>query len=172
MDYVKRQGHGFTDFSQFLLSEGFVMCRADNSLFVCHTPTSVTILLVYVDDIFLTKSNSSVITKLLAALHNQFSMRHLRELKHFLGMEFIKDHTCIKLSQEQYIVKLLHKVRMTSCKACPTSIVSKHIFENQMDTYFEDSKLYRSLVGGLQYLTITRPDITYAINYVCQHMHK
>jgi hypothetical protein len=30
---------------------------------------------------------------------------------------------------------------------------------------------YRSIVGGLQYLTITRPDISYAVNRVCHYLH-
>jgi histone deacetylase 1/2 len=35
----------------------------------------------------------------------------------------------------------------------------------------EDATEYRSLVGGLQYLTITCPDLSYAINRVCQFLH-
>ena len=30
---------------------------------------------------------------------------------------------------------------------------------------------YRQLVGALQYVTLSRPDITYAVNKVCQFMH-
>ncbi|CAN1184716.1 Retrovirus-related Pol polyprotein from transposon RE2, partial [Linum perenne] len=36
---------------------------------------------------------------------------------------------------------------------------------------FHDPKLYRQTVGALQYVTITRPDITFAVNRVCQYMH-
>ena len=35
----------------------------------------------------------------------------------------------------------------------------------------DDATEYRSLVGGLQYLTITRPDVSYAVNRVCQFLH-
>lgn len=35
----------------------------------------------------------------------------------------------------------------------------------------DDATEYRSIVGGLQYLTITRPDISYAVNRVCQYLH-
>ncbi|WVZ54477.1 hypothetical protein U9M48_005264 [Paspalum notatum var. saurae] len=34
-----------------------------------------------------------------------------------------------------------------------------------------DPTAYQSLAGALQYLTFTRPDITYAVQQVCLHMH-
>ena len=34
-----------------------------------------------------------------------------------------------------------------------------------------DASEYRSLVGGLQYLTMTRPDLSYAVQQTCLHMH-
>ncbi|PKI35921.1 hypothetical protein CRG98_043675 [Punica granatum] len=37
---------------------------------------------------------------------------------------------------------------------------------------FQDSSLYRSVVGSLQYLLLTRPDIAYGVNQVCQFMHR
>lgn len=36
---------------------------------------------------------------------------------------------------------------------------------------FSNSSLYRSIVGGLQYLTITRPDLSLAVNQAFQFMH-
>lgn len=54
----------YAQLSQFLCSHGFKMSHCDNSLFIRHTPTSVVILLVYVDDILLTDSDTDFIQKL------------------------------------------------------------------------------------------------------------
>lgn len=62
---------------------------------------------------------------------------------------------------------------MTDCKPFASPTVSKYVAhsdEDQLD--YSDPTHYRSLVGALQYLTLTRPGITYAVNNVCQHMHK
>lgn len=40
------------------------------------------------------------------------------------------------------------------------------------DPPFDNVPLFRTLVGSLQYLTLTRPDIAFAVNTVCQHMHQ
>ena len=34
-----------------------------------------------------------------------------------------------------------------------------------------DTQLYRSIVGALQYVTITRPELAYSVHKVCQYMH-
>lgn len=158
--------------SQFVVTYGFIMCQSDNSLFVRHDRDSITILLVYVDDILLTGSNSGYITQLLTVLHQHFAMRHLGELNHFLGIEFIPTASSIILSQQRYITQLLKKAGMEDCKSSPTPMEATKVFNSTLDLPYTDSKSYRSLVGALQYLTITRPDITFAVNKACQFMHE
>ena len=59
---------------------------------------------------------------------------------------------------------------MLQCKSVDTPICTRHSHSLSV-AKFRDPTLYRSIVGGLQYLTFTCPDLTYAVNYVCQHMH-
>lgn len=85
------------------------MSHCDNSLFLRHTKTSITILLVYVDDILLTGNDSTFISTLLSNLKPQFAMRLLGPLKQFLGIDFTYTSSGVLFSQQSYITKLLQK---------------------------------------------------------------
>jgi hypothetical protein len=75
--------------------------------------------------------------------------------------------------KEKYAMNLLERVGMKSCKAVATPISTSKKLSIQGGTRLRenDSMQYRSIVGALQYLTLTRPDISYAINKVCQTLH-
>jgi hypothetical protein len=68
---------------------------------------------------------------------------------------------------------LLKRAGMSNCKSVntPTSVsekLSAHVGEPLAPM---DATNYRSLVGGLRYLTLTRPDLTFSVNKVCQYLH-
>ncbi|XP_021839291.2 uncharacterized mitochondrial protein AtMg00810-like [Spinacia oleracea] len=60
---------------------------------------------------------------------------------------------------------------MSSCKPSSTPVDTKSKVSAYSGAPFEDPTLYRSLAGALQYFTFTRPDISYAIQQICLHMH-
>ena len=60
---------------------------------------------------------------------------------------------------------------MDACKTSLTPIVAKSWFISD-DSLYSDPTFYRRIVGALQYLTVMRPDISFAVNSVCQHMHE
>jgi hypothetical protein len=74
------------------------------------------------------------------------------------------------LSQRQYTLEILERAGMTGCKAYNTPVDTQSKLSSSSDPV-ADPTLYRSLVGALKYLTFTRPDITYAVQQVCLHMH-
>lgn len=134
--------------SLFLSIQGFKMSHSDNSLFIRHTSTSIVVLLVYVDDILLTGSDTKFIRQLLVSLDSQFGMRLLGPVKQFLGIDIVYHDLGVTLSQQSYITRLLRKVGMSNCKPSPTPLVSKkHLLAN--DPFYENLYFYCSIVGAL-----------------------
>ena len=98
-------------------------------------------------------------------------MKDLGELWYFLGIEVIRTDSGIWLMQRQYAYDMLKKVGMTACKPLDTPLdANVKLFDD--GDYLEDAYMYRKMVGGLIYLTITRPDLSYAIGLVSQFMQK
>lgn len=61
------------------------------------------------------------------------------------------------LTQQKYILDLLQKSRMAECKGLSTPATFKEKMSNANGTLFSNLTFYRSIVGGLQYLSLTRP---------------
>ncbi|KAK2972647.1 hypothetical protein RJ640_003025 [Escallonia rubra] len=76
------------------------------------------------------------------------------------------------LHQSKYAGDLLQRAMMVDSKPIANPMAPKSFSLKNKDSLFHDPTLFRSIVGGLQYLTMTRPDLSYAINVVCQHMHR
>lgn len=67
---------------------------------------------------------------------------------------------------------MLHKPNMLQAKSYSSLVTASAKLSKDDGDPLTDATFYRSLVGALQYLTMTRPDIAYAVNQVCQFMHK
>ena len=96
-------------------------------------------------------------------------MKDLGEAHFFLGIELLYTPTGCFLSQSHYIISILRHAQMENTKPVSNSCSSS--ISSLSTEHFLDATLYRSVFGALQYLVITRPDITYAVNRACQAMH-
>ena len=74
------------------------------------------------------------------------------------------------LSQRQYILDLLNRAGMLDCQSSRTPVDTSFKLSATGEP-FSDPTLYRSLTGALQYLTITRPEISFAVQQACLYMH-
>ncbi|CAN1749024.1 Retrovirus-related Pol polyprotein from transposon TNT 1-94 [Linum perenne] len=160
----------FTKLKTFLLTQGFRGCRSDTSLFVQILPTHITYILVYVDDLIITGSNDSYLQTFINRLDQAFALKDLGKLHHFLGLEIVHEGKAMHLSQSHYISEILAKSHMQTSTPISTP-ADPQCKLTQEGVPYSDPKLYRQIVGSLQYVTISRPDITYAVNRVCQFMH-
>lgn len=91
---------------------------------------------------------------------------------YFLGFELIPTPTGMLLSQHKFIREILEKFEMEGAKPSPTSlspIATLMLHDGTLATY---STYYMKIIGALQYLNLTRPDLSFAINKLSQFMHK
>ncbi|GKA97082.1 ribonuclease H-like domain-containing protein [Tanacetum coccineum] len=160
----------FQRFAAYAARVGFIHSRCDTSLFIYRRGSDTAYLLLYVDDIILTASSTAFLQSIIATLHAEFSMTDLGPLNYFLGISVTRNTSGMFLSQQKYASELLECVGMLTCNPCRTLVDTDSKLSADGDPV-SDPTLYRSLAGALQYLTFTRPDISYAVQQVCLYMH-
>ena len=129
-------------------------------------------MLVYVDDIILTGNNTDHINRFVQSFSQHFSLKDLGSLSYFLGIEATHKSTGLLLTQKRYITDLLHRNNMTNAKAVATPMCSTEQLTLKSGHPLDDPKQFRAVVGSLQYLSLTRPDISFAVNRMSQYMHQ
>ena len=131
---------------------------------------NLSVVLVYVDDLIITGDDEIEIDQIRSNLSIRFHMKELGELKHFLGLEVERTKGGIFLCQQKYTQDILEKYGMLDCKpvSTPTEVNARLCSTDGKD--LEDVTMYRGLVGSLIYLTLTRPDVAYALSVVSRFM--
>jgi hypothetical protein len=129
-------------------------------------------VLIHVDGILTTSSLPQGTIALIQSLRAEFAIKDLGPLHYFLEMEAISTPDGLILSQQQYILDLLQKSNMSEAKPFKTPMSTAHALSLLSGDPLPDPFPYRSLVGALQYLSLTRPDISFAVNKVSQFMHR
>ncbi|XP_019178312.1 PREDICTED: uncharacterized protein LOC109173527 [Ipomoea nil] len=152
-----------------LVAKGFNQVPGQDSL-ILSVQWSCLLLSVYVDDILMMGSDQDLVTQLASKLSTAFKIRDLGEPGFFLGIETVKCNDGILLSQKRYMNDILKCAGLAECKELSTPIsTSKPVI---IDTgLYDDPTQHKSLASAVQYLTITRPDLSFVVNQLCQHMH-
>ncbi|KAH9658123.1 retrovirus-related pol polyprotein from transposon RE1 [Citrus sinensis] len=133
-----------------LLQWGFRNSKSDSSLFLRKTKVSLIMVLIYVDDILVTGPNSEELDSFIQQFNIVFALKDLGRLSYFLGIE------------------VLYGV-ITPMYSGKDSKLQK-IVKGDLGYYVEDATHYRSIVGGLQYLILTRPKIAYSVHKLSQYV--
>ncbi|KAJ9547690.1 hypothetical protein OSB04_020233 [Centaurea solstitialis] len=158
-------------FATFVAKLGFSHSKSDNSLFVYRHGHDVAYLLLYVDDIILTASSDTLRRRIISRLGSEFAMKDLGPLSYFLGISVKQHQNGLFLSQSTYAKQILARANMSACNPTTTPVDPTSKLSATSGPPVKDPTLYRSLAGALQYLTFTRPDISYAVQQVCLFMH-
>ena len=140
---------------------------ANHSVFYHHSSTGQCIyFIVYVDDIVITGSDQDGIHKLKQHLFSHFHTKDLRKLKYFLDIKVAQSNSGVVISQRKYTLNILAATGMLDCKPIDTPMDPNVKLVPSQGELLRDPGRYRRLVGKLNYLTITRPDISFPMSVV------
>ena len=96
--------------------------KYDHFVFYKNSSSRIILLVVYVDDIVITRSDSKCILPVKSFLHSQFHIKDLGMLKYFLGVEVMRNKHGILLSQWIYVLNMLFETRKLGAKPSSTPV--------------------------------------------------
>ena len=160
----------FAKFSSTISRLGYMASHYDSALFLRRTDKGTILLLLYVDDMIITGDDLSGIQELKDFLSQQFEMKDLGHLSYFLGLEITHSTDGLYITQAKYASELLSRAGLTDSKTVDTPIELNAHLTPTGGKPLSNPSLYRRLVGSLVYLTVTRPDISYAVHQVSQYL--
>ncbi|KAJ3704067.1 hypothetical protein LUZ61_007772 [Rhynchospora tenuis] len=161
----------FSKLTAALENYGFAQSRADYSLFVYNKGDVFLTVLVYVDDLVIAGNNHDAINHFKKYLCATFHMKDLGQLKYFLGIEIARGPVGLYLSQRKYTLDIIAECGLLGAKPAMTPLEQNHNLGKATGDQMKDPEKYRRLVGKLIYLTITRPELCYAVHTLAQFMH-
>jgi hypothetical protein len=153
-----------------LTTLGFTKCPSEHALYTKQVARGTIIVGVYVDDLVITGEKKGDIEAFKKEMTKMFCMSDLGLLSYYLGIEVEQGSRGITLSQSAYAKKLLERSGMSGCKGVQAPMEERLKLSKDSTTAKVDATNFRSIVGGLRYLTHTRPDITFALGYVSRFM--
>ncbi|XP_056690301.1 uncharacterized mitochondrial protein AtMg00810-like [Spinacia oleracea] len=168
-DRVKVVSHGTNKEIGDLLFKG----RISLAIFVVvihREHGHISIAAVYVDDIILTGTDPNKLAALKAYLHQEFSIKDLGKLNYFLGIEVGYSTEGIILSQKKFTKELLSDCGFDITKKAITPLPVNVKLTLSDGELYSDTEKYRSLVGKLNFLTHTRPDLSFAVQLLSQFL--
>ncbi|XP_057432323.1 uncharacterized mitochondrial protein AtMg00810-like [Lotus japonicus] len=158
-------------FADYVSSIGFQHSSSDHYFFIFWRGIDIAYILLYIDDIILVASSHDLRKSFMALLASEFSMKDLGPLSYFLDIAVTRHVGGLFLNQSTYASEIIARAGMASCNPSATPVDTKQKLSSSSGTPCEDATLYRSLAGALQYLTFTRPIISYVVQQVYLHMH-
>jgi hypothetical protein len=148
---------------------GFEKSEADPNLYYIVCGEDTLILILYVDDLFIT-GGEELIVDCKRGLASEFEMKDIGLMHYFLGMEVWQEDGHVFLGQGKYAADILSRFQMEDCRPMSTPMVTNWRKLSASESELVDATRYRQLVGSLMYLVNTRPDICFVVNTLSQYM--
>ncbi|GJV11551.1 retrovirus-related pol polyprotein from transposon TNT 1-94 [Tanacetum coccineum] len=151
--------------SSFLIEHHFTKGIVDPTLFTRRHGDDILLVQIYVDDIIFGSTKPVFAKRFEKLMKDNFEMSMIGEMKFFLGLQVHQSPRGIFICQSQYTMDILKKHGMEKCDTISTPMATTKLDADLQGTPVDQTK-YRSMIGGLMYLTASRPDIAFA-TFVC-----
>lgn len=119
------------------------------------------IIQIYVDDIIIGSTNEDLCEDFANIMKSEFEMSLIRKLNFFLCLQIKKTRDGTLLHQERYAKELVKKFGLEGCKKVETSMSYTIKLDKDEKDKLVHSKMYRSMIGLLLYLTTSKPDLLF-----------
>ncbi|GJS97795.1 putative ribonuclease H-like domain-containing protein [Tanacetum coccineum] len=153
----------YATLSTFLEKHGYKRGTIDKTLFIKRDKKDIMLVQVYVDDIIFGSTKKSWCDEFEALMKRRFQMSFMGELTFFLRLQVKQNKSGIFISQDKYVVEILKKFDLVNVKTSITPMETKVALTKDEEAVDVDVHLYRSMIGSLMYLTVSRTDIMYAV---------
>jgi hypothetical protein len=147
----------------FFLEHGYVMGSVDKTLFTLNHGTDFLLVQIYVDDIIFFDSSHTLVSRFQEMMESEFQMSIMGELTFFLGTQVKQTKQGTFVHQAKYMKDLMKKFNMAELKSMSTPMSSVASLGPDEDGEVVDQREYRSMIGSLLYLIVTRPNIQFAV---------
>jgi hypothetical protein len=147
----------------FLFERGFEMGKVDQTLFSLRQGSDILIVQVYMDDIVFGGSSNSLVARFAEDVSREFEMSMMGELQFFLGLQIKQSKEGTFVHQAKYTKDIVRKLKMEDSKAMAMPMSTTTALDADEEGEHMDQKEYRSMIGSLLYLTVTRPDIQFSV---------
>ncbi|CAI8615480.1 unnamed protein product [Vicia faba] len=117
-------------------------------------------------------NNFAEISFVKAFLHDSFKIKDLGNLRYFLGIEVVRSSKGILINQRKYTLELLEESGQLATKPSKTPYDPSLKLNCPDSPIYKDETQYKRLIGRLLYLTTTRPDISFVVQQLSQHVSK
>lgn len=162
----------YSKIDSFFQENGFKRSENEPTLYLKQQGNREFLLVcLYVDDIIYMGTSKSLIDDFKSCMMSTFEMTDLGLLKYFLGLEVLQRKDGIFVCQKKYATDLLKKFNVTGGKVSTTPMNINEKLQHEDGSDKTNSSVFRSLVGGLNYLTHSRPDISFPVSVVSRFLH-
>ncbi|XP_019230446.1 PREDICTED: uncharacterized protein LOC109211369 [Nicotiana attenuata] len=158
----------FSKLSEALCSSGYISSKNDCSLFTKSSGGSLIILAVSVDDILLAGDDIYELHGLKAFLSDTFKIKDLGCVHYSLGLEVIQQPQGLLMCQHKFTSDLLEEFQCDHFTPVSTPLDHSIKLSSDIGEPLSDPSIYRRIVGKLNFLCHTRPDIAYSVQYLSQ----